>query len=72
MRQQQTISDVIFSLFIEQLEYDDGPAAQSLEDVINNMYQGRGQAEGIPELRDQYSADLVQLMGVFPENCGIG
>lgn len=43
-----------------------------MEEIITNLYKGIGQAKGVPELRDKYEADLVQVVGVFPANCGIG
>lgn len=40
--------------------------------AIYDMYKGTGTSIGIPELREKYGADLVQLLGFFPDSCGIG
>lgn len=40
--------------------------------VIYDLFLGEGEASKVHSLRDEYGADLVQLIGIYTDTCGIG
>ncbi|CAN0511709.1 unnamed protein product, partial [Scytosiphon promiscuus] len=46
--------------------------SDDIADAVFDLYNGSGQASGVHALRDEYGADLVQLIGFFLDTCGIG
>ena len=52
-----------------QIDYDE---SDEISDAVFDLYNGDGQASGVHDLRDEYGADLVQLVGFYLNTCGIG
>lgn len=60
----------MLSFFVPgQIDYVEGP---DISETIFAMSDGTGEARNIPNLRNQWGADLVQLVGFYQDVCGIG
>lgn len=55
--------------FLGQIDYTEG---SDISQTIYAMYEGTGQASEVPNMRDEWGADLVQLVGFYRDACGIG
>lgn len=53
----------------QQLDYVEG---EDIVAAIGDMKDDTGKASGVHALRDKYGADVVQLIGWYPETCGVG
>lgn len=69
MRERKISSTVNVCIYLSQIPYEE---QDEIDEVIRDLYQGRGQGEGVPVLRNRYGADLVQLVGFFADTCGVG
>lgn len=43
-----------------------------MSDAVYELHRGDHEELGVHALRDQYGADLVQLVGFYLNSCGIG
>lgn len=42
-----------------------------MTDAVFALYEGTGQLSGVPQMREDYGADLVQLVGFYTDSCGV-